>query len=110
MKCGQESAGGVGCERKPDGDFGLGCAVLGLSSDDSLSEAVRFFAVGSETLRCTSINSPTCLPRLSALHASKYGGELPEVRRRVVWSTKVTPIDEALTFHLRRVDRLDRVD
>ena len=71
MKCGQESAGGVGRERKPDGDFGLGCAVLGLSSDDPLGEAVRFFAVGSETLRCTSTNSPIYLPRLSAVLASK---------------------------------------
>ena len=36
-----------------------------------------------ETLRPTWRNSPPCLMRLSALLASKYGGELSEVRRRV---------------------------
>ena len=36
-----------------------------------------------ETLRLTWRDSPPCLMRLSALHDSKYGGELSEVRRRV---------------------------
>ena len=37
-----------------------------------------------ETLRLTWRDSPPCLMRISALHDSKYGGELSEVRRRVV--------------------------
>ena len=41
-------------------------------------------ALFDETLRLTWRDSPPCLMRLSALHDSKYGGELSEVRRRVV--------------------------